>query len=90
MILKITTYKDIVVSKKISLFIHVIIHQTHYLLNSDWLKACNEFMKSAPVTSSSYRLYNTCNHVFFSFVQCIIKVLFGLVFVISRINQGLS
>ena len=37
----------------------IIIHWTHYLF-SDWPKAYSEFSKSAPVTSSSCRLYN--NH----------------------------
>ena len=36
-----------------------IIHSTHYLF-SDWPKTYSEFLKSAPKTSSSYRLYN--NH----------------------------
>ena len=40
--------------------ITIIIRSTHYLF-SDWPKAYSEFSKSAPETSSCYRLYN--NHV---------------------------
>ena len=42
---------------------NIIIHWAHYLF-SDWPKAYSEFSKSAPVRSSSCRLYNSFIHLF--------------------------